>query len=525
MKTLLRLVLSLCALALMPASPAAAEQQDVAVAVRSVVRVVIIATNGDQAYFVGHGSGVAVAPDRVLTNAHVVEILRSEKNLTVGIVPPEGTRGYGGKLIAFSPGNDLALIEVKDARLPVATFFAGGITDGQHVTAVGYPATVDRAQGLDLDEIIRPLEPVKTGGSVSTGRSSQAFDTILHTAPIAAGNSGGPLVDDCGRILGLNSMGSVAETQADAEFGFAVSNREIASFLRQAGVQSHRTTVPCRSMAELQALEAKMQADAQLKQQSQEQQAALAREKTLAAARERASQDIVSARENMMAISAVLLVLGGLSLGGAMMFNAEHKPRQRKWAMIGGGVLIAAAVTVFLLRPSFSGIEDRMADALAPENATFPVTTPSYDANGENVCRLDEARSRILFSDTQDASIAWTPGGCADGSRQFVQATKGWSRLALHDDQSVSVASFDPSDGSYQVERFLPDAATMEQARKIESKLAVKGCTADPARLAQLQQGQSQIRSLLSALPNERMAYQCVRKTLGPAAANPATQN
>lgn len=513
MKTLLRLALSLLAFSALTSAPAGAEQQDVAVAVRSVVRVVIIATNGDQAYFVGHGSGVAVAPDKVLTNAHVVEILRSEKNLTVGIVPTEGKRGYGGKLIAFSPGNDLALIEVTDARLPVATFFAGGVTDGQHVTAVGYPATVDRAQGLDLNEMVQPLEPVKTGGAVSTGRSSQAFDTILHTAPIAAGNSGGPLVDDCGRVLGLNSMGSVGESAADAEFGFAVSNREIASFLRQAGVQFRRTPVPCRSMAELEALEAKMQADALLKQQQQEQQAEMAQEKALSAAREQASQDIVSARENMMAFSAVLLVLGGLAFGGAMMFNAEHKPRQRKWAMIGGSVLIVAAVAVFLLRPSFSGISDKVANALPANNATFPVAPPAYDASGDNLCRIDEARSRILFSDTRDAAIAWTSDGCADGSHQFVQGDKGWNRLTVHDDQSVSLASFDPADGSYKVERFLPDTPTMEQARKIETKLAAKGCTADPAALSRIQQAHSQIRSLLPALPNERLVYQCRKGT------------
>ena len=49
MKTLLRLALSLLAFSALTSAPAGAEQQDVAVAVRSVVRVVIIATNGDQA--------------------------------------------------------------------------------------------------------------------------------------------------------------------------------------------------------------------------------------------------------------------------------------------------------------------------------------------------------------------------------------------------------------------------------------------------------------------------------------------
>ncbi len=480
--------------------------------VRGVVRVVLIASKGDEAYFVGHGSGFVVAPNKVLTNAHVVELLRTEKDLVIGIVPSEGKRGYGGKLIAYSPGNDLALIEVKDGRLPVSTFYAGALADGQHVTAIGYPATVDRAQGLDLAEMVQPLEPVKTGGTISTGRSSQAFDTILHTAPIAAGSSGGPLVDDCGRVLGVNSMGSVAESAADAEFGFAVSNREIASFLRQAGVQFRRTAVPCRSIAELDALEAKREADALILQQQQEQRNNMAREKALSSARERASQDIVSARENMIALSGVLLLLGGLAFGGAMMFNAEHKPRQRKRAMLGGAVLSVAAVVVFFLRPSFSGIEDKVAMLPVENMASAEPAAPAYDAQGENICRIDEARSRIVFSDTQDTAITWSSDGCAGGSTQYVEGNQGWNRLLAGEEQSVSLASFDPATGEYRIENFLPDSGTMEQVRKIQGKFRIKGCTADPDLRSKVQQAQSQIRALLPAQPNERLVYQCMRK-------------
>lgn len=510
MTRLLRLF-ALFALLLSPTLPAHAEQQDIAAAVRGVVRVVIIATKGDEAYFVGHGSGFVVAPDKILTNAHVVELLRAEKNLVIGIVPSEGKRSYGGKLIAYSPGNDLALIELKDGHLPVSTFYAGGITDGQHVTAIGYPATVDRAQGLDLNEMIQPLAPVKTSGTVSTGRSSQAFDTILHTAPIAAGNSGGPLVDDCGRVLGVNSMGSVAESDADAEFGFAVSNREVASFLRQAGVQFQRTTVPCRSMAEMDALEAKRAAESQLLQQQKDQQEAMARDKALADARNRAEQEIVSSRENMIALSGVILLLGGLALGGAMMFNAEHKPKERKWAMITGGVLIVLAIAVFFLRPSFSSIEDRVT-TFPVDNSAQVSATSDYDANGDNLCHIDESRSRIIFSDTQDISLNWSPDGCANGSEQYVQADKGWDHLTIKPDQSISISNFDPATGTYTIDRFLPDTSTMAQASSIKAKSTIKGCTADQTALTALAQAQSQIQAILSTQPNERLIYQCARK-------------
>jgi S1-C subfamily serine protease len=70
----LRLLLLLAAL-LLPGL-ASADTQDVTAASRSVVRVALVATDGESAYFVGHGSGVVVAPGKVLTNAHVVELTR-----------------------------------------------------------------------------------------------------------------------------------------------------------------------------------------------------------------------------------------------------------------------------------------------------------------------------------------------------------------------------------------------------------------------------------------------------------------
>ena len=141
---LLRPLLTLLAL-LMPAT-LHADAQDLAAASRSVVRVALVATDGESAYFVGHGSGVVVAPGRVLTNAHVVEVTRSESNIVIGIIPAEGTKSFGGRVIAYSPGNDLALISFDPAaNLPVATFFSGVAQDGQQVTAIGFPGTVVHA--------------------------------------------------------------------------------------------------------------------------------------------------------------------------------------------------------------------------------------------------------------------------------------------------------------------------------------------------------------------------------------------
>lgn len=517
----LRRLLALILL-LVLAGPARADQQDLTAAARGVVRVALVATDGQQSYFVGHGSGFAVAPDKVLTNAHVVELTREEKNIVIGVVPSEGNKSYGGKVIAYSPGNDLALIQIEDGTLPVSTFYAGPVTDGQHVTAIGYPGVVDRAQGLGLQQMIQPLSPVKTSGNVSSGRSSQAYDTILHTAPLAAGNSGGPLVDDCGRVLGVNSFGSVSEDSNDAEFGFAISNREIASFLRQAGVQFQRTTVPCKSTAELNDENARRAAEDAARQDAAARARDEARQAALDKAHEAAEQQVLTARENAMAIAAVMLALAVLALGAAGLAHAQGKERKRIWYAAGGTLLLVGAALVFFLKPSFSSIEERIASP-DPDNASVAADAPGYDAAGDNICRLDESRSRVTVSQTGDIPLNWSASGCVNGRTQFL-AERGpqgerWSRiLAPASEAVITVNSFAPKEGVFRSDRYLADADTLERAREIRARFNPFRCTTDPATLAKIGEMQSALHAILSSDPNERLVYQCRKGLLPPEA-------
>lgn len=508
MKTILR-SLSLLMLLLF-APPSLAEEQDVAAAVRSVVRVVIVATKGNEAYFVGHASGFAVAPDKVLTNAHVVDILKQEPNLVLGIVPSEGKRSYGGKVVAYSPGNDLALIQIPNGTLPVSTFYAGAVTDGQHVTAIGYPGNVDRAQGLSLDQIIQPLSPVKSSGNISTGRSSQSFDTILHTAPMGQGNSGGPLVDDCGRILGANSFGSLSDGN-DAEFGFAVSNREVASFLRQAGVQFLRTSAPCRSIADLDAQEAARQQQLKADEEAKLRATDANRQKAWEKIKDAAEQDIISGRENALAIAAILLALAALSAGSSVMLSQKRNRKNAIWAGLGGVILLAGAGAVFFTRPSFSELEDRISQSMPDQPiVSAPGATSQYNALGDNICRIDMDRSRITVSDTADVPLTWTESGCVNGAAQYGRDANGWSRIFVpNNDPSISINSFDPATGTYRTERYLADADTLDKARELRSKYTFAGCTADEAMIVRLQDMQGEIRSILPPQPNERLVYNC----------------
>ncbi|HZV18652.1 MAG TPA: trypsin-like peptidase domain-containing protein [Sphingobium sp.] len=502
-------------LAALPLLPARADTQDVAAASRSVVRVALVATDGDNAYFVGHGSGLVIAPDRVLTNAHVVELVRSEPNIVIGVIPSEGTKSYGGKIIAYSPGNDLALLAVEGGKLPVATFLAGAPNDGDHVTAIGYPGAVDRAQGMNLEDIIRPMSAVRTSGTVSAGRASKQFDTILHTAPLAAGNSGGPLIDDCGRVVGLNSFGSLSDG-SDAEYGFAVSNREIASFLRQAGVQVQRSSEACRSMAEIEAAQQAADERARADADKRAGEAALAARERALAAREEAQQTTIVWRENVMALAAVLLALAAVAGGAAVFDHSKGELRRARLFAIGSGGLLLASILAFLLRPGFSAGEGP--EPANAANGAQAETAAQVPGVGENVCRIDNALSRVTVSDTADVPFSWTAGGCLNGQTQFVQSAGQWSRVLVPaEEASISVRTFDPAIGRYRADKYLVGEQTVEQARALREKLGWSGCTADPERLAALARMQADIVALLPAQPNERLAYGCRTRQAEPA--------
>ena len=490
--------------------PAQADPADISAASRSVVRVVLAAKDGDKVAFVGHGSGFVVAPDKIVTNAHVVEIARQESSVVIGIIPSQGGTSYGGKIIAYSPGNDLALIQVLDGgRLPPMTVFGGPVGDGADVVAIGYPGSVDRAQGLDLDDLINPMSPVKTTGTVSGGRTTKQFDTILHTAPIASGNSGGPLIDNCGRVLGANSFGSISNGN-DAEFGFAVSAREILNFLRKAGVKVATTATPCRSAAEISLEEQQREIAARAQVDAARDAETEKRERAEAKLRTTISQDIIAARENRMAIAALILVLSLLAAGGAGVLMVQGKRNPAIGAAGGAGILLLAAIFTFLSRPDFSEIDDRVAASLKEnEPKSLPQPT-SVGASGKYQCTINPQRSRITVSQQNEMPLEWADSGCVNGRTQYGRDGAKWSRIFVpNQEQTITISSFQPDRSEFTEERYLVGLDTMTKARAIRAKYGNKACTTDDKALADIEDMVKAIRAELPGQANERLVYEC----------------
>ena len=491
-----------------------ADPADIAATSRSVVRVVLISRNSDGVQLIGHGSGFAVGPDLVVTNAHVVAPLAEDPSMKAGVVPSQGKSGYFAKVVAYSPRNDLALLRLteKGSLFPV-TLFTGAVTDGEDVYAVGYPGNVDQAQGLNPADLMSPTAPVKTRGAVSTGRATKTFDTILHTAPIGSGNSGGPLLDGCGRVIGANSFGTVSDTSADSEFYFAVSMREISRFLLGAGIAARTTGEPCRSLADLDAAERERQAG--VKEQTDQLQRAdtARRDAALQAATRQAEMEVISERENHLALAGLSLMLAILSGAAALWAAQQGRLRERKLATVGAAVLLVLSPVAWFTRPSIAGIDSRAKDIVAEaEQSTAPQATGTAAAPAEAAltCVFNAQRSRVTVSDTSDVPLTWKPDGCVNGRTQYGLGADGWSKiLAPNSEDTVTIGAYDPSTRTYRQDRYLLDLDTMAKVRAERTKVQAPACGAGEAAARQFGDAQAAVRGLLPAQPNERLVFDC----------------
>lgn len=157
----------------------------------------------------GIGSGFAIQENRVITNAHVVE---NAENVVVNLY--DGS-AITGKVLAADHEKDLAVISVEQTLVPLK-LNPDSLKVGQEVFAIGAPKDMpySMTKGI-VSALDRPL-----------GQNTY----IQIDASVNSGNSGGPLVDENGEVIGVITMKA-----SDAEgISFAIPVPEVTAFLENA---------------------------------------------------------------------------------------------------------------------------------------------------------------------------------------------------------------------------------------------------------------------------------------------------
>lgn len=204
----------------------------------------------------GWGSGFFVAPDTLVTNTHVVgdssQVLVVNDVIHTPIV---------GKVVARTtldpqkppPQADFALVKL-DA--PVASALPLSFAPPQRtqqVYASGYPnfyvgdevlayAKATLVEGQEAT----PPQGVVTNGIITTVQQSDGLSYLPHTAPISGGNSGGPLVDLCGRVVGINTfIVQTSENDFVLHGDFALASGDVVGFLEANGIYPRTAEEGC----------------------------------------------------------------------------------------------------------------------------------------------------------------------------------------------------------------------------------------------------------------------------------------
>lgn len=154
----------------------------------------------------GAGSGVVVTPDGyILTNEHVVQ-----RAQTVRVAFVDG-RSVSAAVVGRDPATDLAVLRAHSTTgLPHAQLLSAAPRVGQLVVAVGNP--------LGFESTVSAGVVSALGRSLRSRQGRLIEGIVQHTAALNPGNSGGPLVDARGGVVGINTA-IIAQAQG---IGFAV---------------------------------------------------------------------------------------------------------------------------------------------------------------------------------------------------------------------------------------------------------------------------------------------------------------
>jgi S1-C subfamily serine protease len=177
------------------------------------------------------GSGFVVAPNRVMSNAHVVA---GSESVTV---ESEG-KTYDATVVSYDPDADISILDVPDLPATPLQFDMQEAPTGTDAVVMGYPGGGEfTATPGRIREIIQLNGPDIYHATTVT----REVYTIRGT--VRQGNSGGPLIDRDGKVLGV-VFGAAVD---DADTGFVLTSNEVAKQMAKVGNTARVSTDTCIS--------------------------------------------------------------------------------------------------------------------------------------------------------------------------------------------------------------------------------------------------------------------------------------
>jgi S1-C subfamily serine protease len=177
------------------------------------------------------GSGFVVAPNRVMSNAHVVA---GSDSVTVEV---DG-QTYDASVVSYDPSADISILDVPNLPSPPLQFDMQEARTGTDAVVMGYPGGGDfTATPARIREVIQLNGP----DIYHTTTVTREVYTIRGT--VRQGNSGGPLIDRDGRVLGV-VFGAAVD---DADTGFVLTANEVAKQMARVGNTQKVPTGVCIS--------------------------------------------------------------------------------------------------------------------------------------------------------------------------------------------------------------------------------------------------------------------------------------
>lgn len=186
------------------------------------------------------GTGFFIAPNLFVTNRHVVESATQPVALVSDALKSVRRATVLHKTTGSQVGTpDFALLRLDEGTAPGTLDASNEVSKLSGVVAAGFPGVVvqndARFRRLLGGDMAAAPDLNLTQGTVQSLQSGVGgTPLIVHTASIAKGNSGGPLVDGCGRVVGVNTFINVDQSQS-AKINYAIRSEAMQAFLRTAG--------------------------------------------------------------------------------------------------------------------------------------------------------------------------------------------------------------------------------------------------------------------------------------------------